>query len=235
MTNNIVVELNEIEDAVADFIKDHKNPVVADIESNDKQISVLHAKSRDRTYDMVAALVDLAELLSVETSSPGYESFLVSRAISKPAKGHNPYMAFIKAVFAVKGVNGVWVFGPEQRSYEKHANHVRYLVNAKRQGLIAGSVQDFIRSFDGMLKGIEAQDREDNPNAAQAKRVADTRFDGKNAMAKATISETFSAKDGDLVVMYGRVSNGQTEVLHGKVVDNAAKRDSIYFTIGKAK
>jgi len=232
MTNIVnATELNEIEDAVAGFIKDFKEPITKEIGKIDKQIDELHVKSRDRTYDMVAALVELALAVMPDAPTPGYQSFLVSRSISKPAQGHNPFMAFIKAVFAVK-LNGVWVFGKEQRSYEKHANHVRFLVNAKREGLIQGSVQDFIRAYPEMLKGIEAQDRKNNPNAAQASRVEKARNLGRTAAARAKVSETFSANEGDLLKVYGRVRDGQLELLHADVVSNDNERESIFFKIG---
>ncbi|WP_288484727.1 hypothetical protein [uncultured Novosphingobium sp.] len=233
MTNTVVTELNEIEQAIADFDQNFKAPIEADIKSFDAQITTLQDKSRDRTYDMVAALVDLADLLMVETPTEGYESLLVKRGITKPAKGHNPYMAFIKAVFSVKGVNGTWVF--DNRSAEKHANHVRFLVNARRNSLITGTIQDYIRTYPEKLKGIEAQDREDNPNAAQADRVKRVRDAGRRAAAKATIDETFSAKDGDLLKVYGRVVSGKLELLHADVVSNDNERDTIFYKIGSVK
>jgi hypothetical protein len=223
-----------VEQAVADFDQNFKKPTAAAIKGIDKEIGDLQIKSRDHTYDMVAALVDLAELLDVENPTEEYQSFLVSRAISKPAKGHNAYMAFIKAVFSVKS-NGIWTFGTEQRSFEKHANHVRFLVNARRKGLITGTVQDYIKSYTGMLKGIEAQDRIDNPNAAQAKRVQAARDAGRTAAARATITETFSGKEGDVVKLYGRIRQGVLEVLDGKVVSNDDEKERIFYSIGSAK
>lgn len=231
MTNSVnATELNKVETAVAVFDKNFKDPVVLDIKNINGQISALQDKSRDRTYDMVGGLVDLAEFLDVENPTEGYSSFLVKRAIHKPADGQNPYMAFIKAVFSVK-LNGVWVFGKEQRSYEKHANHVRFLVNAKRKGLITSGYRDFIHSYPEKLKGIEAQDRLDNPNAAQQKRVKKVRDAGRTAAPRATINETFSGKDGDLLKVYGRVANGQLELLYGEVV-NDNQKDSVLYKIG---
>jgi len=235
MTNIVnATALNPVEIAIADFDKNFKDPITLDIENINGQISGLQDKSRDRTYDMVAALVDLAELLDVENPVADYLELLQKRDVRKPAHGHNPYMAFIKAVFSVK-LNGVWVFGDEQRSYEKHANHVRFLVNAKRKGLIKDSVQDFIRSYPEKLKGIEARDRLDNPNAAQATRVKKVRDAGRTAAPRATISETFSAKENDLLKVYGRIKNGQLELLHADVVSNDNERESIFFKIGSVK
>jgi len=234
MTNIVIAtELKEIEEAVQNFIKDHKEPVAADIKGFDAQIAKLQDKSRDRTYDMVAALVDLAEMLGVDAPTPGYESFLVDRAVTKPGKNHNPYMAFIKAVFSVRGADKRWAF--LDRSVEKHANHVRFLVNAKRKGLIEGRVQDFIKSYPEKLKGIEAQDRADHPNKAQADRVETVRSRGLTAAARATISETFSAKEGDWMKVYGRVRDGKLELLHGEVVSNDDQKNSILYKIGNFK
>jgi len=230
----IVTELKEIEEAVKKFIKDHRTPVAAAIKGIDAEISELHAKSRDKTYDLVAELVTLAESLGVEEPTPGYLSFLVSRAFNKPSANHNPYMVFIKAVFAEK-MNGVWVFGDKHRSYEKHANHVRFLVAAKRKGLITGTIQDFIRDYPEKLKGIEAQDRKDHPNAAQAKRVEKARDLGRRAASRGTIQETFKGQNGDLMKVYGRVVNGTLELLAGKVVANDAEKESIYYYIGSVK
>jgi len=225
--------LNTVEQAIADFEKNFKNPALKDIAGFEAQIAELQTNSRDRTYDMVAGLVDLADLLKVETPTAEYETFLTSRAIRKPAEGQNPYMALIKAVFAVKTESGVWVFGDEQRSYEKHANHVRFLVNARRNGLITGTVQDFIRNYDKKLSGIEAQDRLDNPNKAQQKRVQDTRNKAYKMAVRAIIPETFSAKDGEWVMVYGRVREGQLELLHGEVV-NDNQKDSVLYKLGSA-
>jgi len=232
MTTTVnTTELSKVETAVAEFDKNFKDPTVADIKKLDGQIAGLQDKARDKTYVMVGGLVDLAELLNVEKPTEGYESFLTSRAVRKPADGQNPYMAFIKAVFSVK-LNGQWIWGKEQRSYEKHANHVRFLVNAKRKGLITSGYQDFIRSYPEKLKGIEAQDRADNPNAAQQKRVENVRKAGRTAAPRVTISETFAGKAGDWLKVYGRVNeDGQLELLHGDVVSDNEK-DSILFKIG---
>jgi len=226
--------LNTVEQAIADFEKNYKNPALKDIEGFEAQIAELQTNSRDRTYDMVAGLVDLADLLNVETPTAEYEAFLTSRAIRKPAEGQNPYMALIKAVFAVKTESGVWVFGDEQRSYEKHANHVRFLVNARRKGLITGTVQNFIRNYDKKLSGIEAQDRLDNPNKAQQDRVKETRNKAYKMAVRAIIPETFSAKDGEWVMVYGRVREGQLELLHGEVV-NDNQKDSVLYKLGSVK
>lgn len=226
-----VLDKNAVEVLVADFDKNFKDPTFKAITSINGQIETLRATSRDHTYDMVAALVDLAIALNVESVTDGYQEFLASRGIPKPTKNGNPYMAFIKAVFSVN-LNRTWVFGNAQRSYEKHANHVRYLVNAKRNGTLTGTIQDFIRAYTSNLKGIEAQDRIDNPNAAQKKRVADVRNRGRSVAPRATISHTFSGSDGDVMKLYGRVVNGQLEVLGGKVVSNDNEKESIYFYLG---
>jgi hypothetical protein len=229
MTN--LLDQNAVETMVSDFDKKFKTPAMTAIGTINGEIEKLQVKSRDHTYDMVAGLVDLAIALDVENPTAGYESFLVSRAIAKPKKNANPYMPFIKAVFSIlKG--SVWVFGDAQRSYEKHANHVRFLVNAKRNGTLTGTVQDFIRNYDEKLKGIEAQDRLDNPNAVQAKRVTDVRNKGRTVAARSKISETFSGKHGDVMKIYGRVVNGQLELLGGKVVSNDNEKESIYFYLG---
>lgn len=232
---NNVLSKSEVEQLVADFDKNYKNPMMADIKTCDEEIAKLHDKSADRTYDMVAALVDLAIALQVEVTNAGYQEFLASRGIAKPSKNGNPYMAFIKAVFSVK-LNNTWVFGDEQRSYEKHANHVRFFVGATHRNELNGlSVQDFIRAYPSKLKGIEAKDREDNPNAAQAKRVTEARNKGRQVAARATISHTFSGKDGDVMKLYGRVVDGQLEVLGGKVVANDDEKNSIYYFLGSQK
>jgi hypothetical protein len=226
-----VLDKNAVEVLVSDFDKKFKAPAEKAIMSINGQIDGLQIKSRDHTYEMVAGLVDLAITLDVENPTAGYESFLVERAIAKPNKNVNPYMAFIKAVFS-ELKNNTWVFGTAKRSYEKHANHVRFLVNAKRNGTLTGTVPDFIRAYPEMLKGIEAQDRADNPNAAQKKRVADVRNKGRTVAPRATISHTFSGSDGDVMKLYGRVVNGQLEVLGGKVVSNDNEKESIYFYLG---
>ena len=227
--SNSNLDLNTVITLVEDFNQKHRAPIETDIKSLDQQIEALKGKSADRTYDMVAELVALAIALEVEAPTAGYESFLVSRGIRKPSNGHNPYMAFIKAVF-ISQVGGSYVWEDSDRSYEKHANHVRFLVGETHQGRITTTVQDYIRAYPSKLKGIEEQDRKDNPNTAQAKRVQTTINKGVKAAPMATLAVTLGGKENDLLKVWGRIRDGQFEVMNVDVAND--DYDTLYYKLG---
>lgn len=89
MSQNTELTVADVEQLVADFEKNFKTPVAKDIKTNDDKIKGLELKSQDRTYDLIAALIDLAETLFVENAVEGtaYRAFLKSRAQKPLAKG----------------------------------------------------------------------------------------------------------------------------------------------------
>jgi len=234
MTTNNGMDLNAVITLVDGFRDKYRPVYEGDMNQAQDEIKALVEKRDDLTYSMIAELVKMAIQLDVEAPTGGYEDFLLKRKIMAAKGSQNPYGPYIKAVLAVK--NGdKWEFPDNFRSYEKHANHVRFLVDAKRKGLINGTIEDYIRNFKdatygNKLKGIEAKDRADNPNAAQAKRVDDVRERGKKAAPKAILSETFSAQEGDVVKLWGRISSGQLEVMVASVANDDA--DSLYYQLG---
>lgn len=221
---------------VTALVNDFRDTYLPTFEREDNDLAVqirnLNEKRNNLTYDMVAALVALAIKLNVKAQSGVYKSFLVERGIPLAKLGHNVYLPFIKAIFAVKtGEN--WDFPADQRGREKHANHVRFLVDAIVSGACdPEKVQDYISTYDKKLQGIEAQDRIDNPNAAQALRVAKARENGHKVAPKATFQNAFGHKDGAVVKLYGRIRDGQLEVLEAaEANDNEA--ESLWYRLGK--
>lgn len=234
MSNNTVLDLNAVITLVDDFRNKYRPVYEGDMNQAQDEIDALIDKRNDLTYSMVAELVSLAIQLDVEAPTGGYEDFLLKRKIMAAKGSQNPYGPFIRAVLAIKS-GDKWEFPDNFRSYEKHANHVRHLVDAKRKGLITGTIEDYIRNFThathgNKLKGIEAKDRADNPNASQAKRVADTRQRGRDATPSYTLSETFSGSEGDVIKLWGRISNGQFEVMAASVANDDA--DDLYYKLG---
>lgn len=237
MTENTGLTKTQIEQLVADFDANFKNPVLADIEANDNAIAGLHDKSADRTYDLIAALMDLAETLDVDAPTPqdGYKQFLLDRSLV-PARGtNNFFLPFIKAVFSER-VDGKWAF--VNRSAEKYANALRHLIAAKRAGRLTGTIQNYIRSYDvepygKKLKGIEAQDRADNPSKGAADRVKALRNAGRNARPIVNVSHNFGIAAHKVVLLYGQVNlNGDVEVLKAKAL-NDDEADSFYYNLGR--
>lgn len=229
------MDLNAVNALVSDFDQKIKTPIIDEVDQ-------LHTKARDRTYELVAGLVELAEKLDVENPTAGYISFLTERGLRKPTAKQNPYPVFIKAVFSVLK-NDAWVFGKTERSYEKHANHVRFLTNEKRANNLHGkTVQDFIRGYEVQvsyqdepikaLRAIEHSDREANPSKSAAAAKKTVRDRGKKAQPKAIIAETFSANEGEVVKLWGRVKNGQLEVMKLSVA-NDDEADSLFYKLGR--
>ncbi|WP_293982509.1 hypothetical protein [Sphingobium sp.] len=236
--------------AVEALVSKFKEAVKADVDKGttednkqitelNRQIVLLQAKSRDHTYDLVAGLVKLAEDLKVEKPSAGYNSFLAERGIVPPAPtdknpNPNPYPKFVKAVFA-EHKDGKWDFS--YRSAEKYANHVRFLLKAKREGRIHGSVQDFIRNFSdaafgNALDGIEGKDRDENKTDAQAKRIETVREKGRNAQPVAHFDDALNHEDGSVVMLWGRIVGGTLEVMNVEKVE-AKEADSLFYKLGK--
>lgn len=217
-------------------IKDAIKRIDGEIETLNEQIATLQTKSRDQTYNKVAALVTLAQALNISNPSAGYNAFLAERGIVAPdmtKAGANPYPKFIKAVFSVQ-VGSVWSF--TDRSVEKHANHVRFLVNAMRDGTLTGSVQNFIRDFKhathgNMLDGIEANDRFDNKTDAQEKRIETVRQRGRDADPVVTFDSPLGFEDGSVVSLWGRVVGGNLEIMFVESAND--DKDSLYYKLGK--
>lgn len=228
------MDVNTVTQLVEKFEKDFKDPFFANVKSVESKVAQLEADARGFTYDMVAGLVELAFKLDADVDNDWVKQFIINRSLV-PARGsNNPFGPFIQAVFSVK-VNGKWQLHEKHKSLAKHANHVRYLVGKKRDGAITGPIQDFIKSHPhvnghGGLRAIEAQDRLDNPNDAQAKRVQETRRRGMNAQPKATMSNFTPYKDGDLVKLWGKVSQGQIEIMAANVANDDA--DSLWYQLG---
>lgn len=236
MTTNTELTKAAIDKLVAEFDKKFATPVANDIESNNAAIVDLQDNSADRTYDLLAALMDLADTLDVDGPVlDGFKQFLIDRSLA-PARGtNNPYLPFIKAVFSVK-VDGKWTY--LNLSASKYANVLRHLTAVKRKGSLNGSIQDYIRSYSDPLygkkmKGIEAQDRADNPSKGAADRNEAIRKTGRNAKALVTVPNTFGILGRKVVLLYGQTNiNGEVEVLKAEALDDA-KADSFYYTLGR--
>lgn len=127
----------------------------------------------------------------------------------------------------------------ENRSAEKYANVLRHLFALKRNGGIPGTVQDYIRNYNvkpygAKMRGIEAQDRADNPNAAAATRVADLRKKGEQTAAIYKIGHNFGITGRKVVRLIGQTNtNGEVEVLKVEELDND-ETDSFYYNLGRA-
>jgi hypothetical protein len=228
------LDTTQVTTLVDTFIANHATSYFSKEAGFENQFAQL-VKDRDsNAHDLVAELVDLAEKVSADVEHDGVKQFIIARSCS-PAKGdNNRFGPFIQAVFSEKK-NGNWTKHDKEKSLAKHANHVRYLLAKKRAGKINGTVQDFIRNHpkvgnDSGLRAIEAQDRLDNPSKAQATRVSDTRSRGMNAQPVATVTNPIPAKDGDLVKLWGRVSQGQIEIMQASVANDDA--DSLWYKLG---
>jgi hypothetical protein len=237
MTNSTELTVADVEKLVADFDANFKEPVSKDIAANDNTIKGLNEKSAERTYDLIAALVDLADTLTAELAIEGtaFRKFLRIRGQKPAREGTNPYGPFIKAVFSEQ-LNDTWVF--ENRSAEKYANHLRHLIPLKRKGTLPGTIQDYIRAYEHptygkKLNGIEAQDRADNPSKGATERVQSLRNTGRNAPALVNIPNTFGVAVRKVVLLYGQVNiNGEVEVLKAKAL-NDDEADSFYYNLGR--
>jgi len=237
MTKNTGLTKADVEKLVDGFNVNFKMPAMADIEKNNDAIERLHEKSADRTYDMIAALVDLAEALGADVAvDGGYKEFLNSRNQKVARDGNNPYGPFIKAVYSVEN-NGVWVF--DNRSAEKYANVLRHIIPLVRDKKLSTSIQDYIRDYDHStygkkMRGIEAQDRADNPNSAAEKRGNDLREKGKKTPIIVSIKQDFGIAAHKAVMLRGRVNaNGEVEVLEAKAL-NDDEANSFYYNLGLA-
>lgn len=237
MSKDTVLSHAEINKLVKKFDSDFKDVILGEEAANNEAIEQLNTNTADRTYDLIAALLDLSDKLYVYPGIPlaGYRSFLVERGLA-PARGtNNPYLPFVKAVFS-ELKNGAWVFGKEHRSREKYANVLRHLADAQLAGTLTGTVQDYIRGYSTShgvkMKGIEAQDRADNPSKGAADRVESLRKAGRNARAQATITNSFGVENRKVVVLYGQAnSNGQVEILKAEALnDNEA--DKFFYKLG---
>jgi len=236
MTTSTELTKADIDKLVADFDKKFAIPIAGAILANDAAIEALHEKSADRTYDLIAALMDLAATLDVDGPVlDGYKQFLLDRSLA-PARGtNNPYLPFIKAVFSVR-VDGKWTY--LNLSASKYANVLRHLTATKRKGNLNGSIQDYIRSYSDPLygekmKGIEAQDRADNPSKGAKDRVETYRKAGRDARSLAVVPNTFGITGRKVVLLYGQTNiNGEVEVLKAKALDDA-EADSFYYTLGR--
>lgn len=229
------MDVNTVEQLVRKFEMDFKTEFLAQVESIEEEIAQLETDARGHTYDMVAGLVVLADAIDVSGQGDGVKQFIIGRSLI-PARGsNNVFGPFVQAVFSER-VNGKWTRHEKHKSLAKHANHVRYLLDKKRNGFITGTIQDYIKNHPevnghGGLRAIEAQDRIDNPSAAQAKRIDDTRRRGMNAMPIATIASPIAASDGDVVRLWGRISQGQVEIMGADVAnDNTA--NSLWYKLG---
>lgn len=238
MTKNTELTMADVEKLVDGFDVNFKVPAMADIRKNNDAIEGLHEKSADRTYDMIAALVELAEALGADVAvDGGYKEFLNSRNQKVARGGNNPYGPFIKAVYSVLNKDGVWVF--DNRSAEKYANVLRHIVPLVRGKKLSGSIQDYIRNYDHStygkkMRGIEAQDRADNPNSAAEKRGNDLREKGKKTPIIVSIKQDFGFAAHKAVMLRGRVNaNGEVEVLEAKAL-NDDEANSFYYNLGLA-
>lgn len=237
MTQNTQMTLAQVETLVKNFDKNFKDTISAEIAANDVTIKGLHDKSADRTYDMIAALLDLANTLEVGDYVPsnGLRQFLLKRNLV-PARGNNnPYLPFVKAVYSVE-TGGKWSF--DNRAAEKYANVLRHLDTAKHAKTLNGTIQDYIRNYDdptygAKMRGIEAQDRADNPSKGAAATAKTLLEKGVNAPALAKIGNTFGITGRKVVVLYGQTNiNGEVEVLEVKALKDE-EADSFYRRLGR--
>jgi len=238
MTKNTELTKADVEKLVDSFDVKFKMPAMADIEKNNEDIKGLHEKSADRTYDMIAALVDLAEALGADVAvDGGYKEFLNSRNQKVAGKSNNPYGPFIKAVYSVENTDGKWVF--DNRSAEKYANVLRHIVPLVRDKRLSTTIQDYIRNYNhptygAKMRGIEAQDRAEHPNSAAEKRGNDLREKGKKTPIIFSIKQDFGIEAHKAVMLRGRVNaNGEVEVLEAKAL-NDDEANSFYYNLGLA-
>ena len=233
MTNSIELDLTTVTAMISNFRQSYLPDLKVQDDKLAASIDALAIKRDDLTYDMVAELVDLAMKLDVEAEAGGYVDFLIRKKIQLARGSANPYMPFIKAVFA-ELVGGKWEFPEKQRGRGKHANQVRFIVNAKRAGLVSGTVQEFIKSYPDKLKGIEAQDRKDNANDAAQSRVDDARERGRETKAVVSFDTTFDRKDGEVLQLWGVIRSGQLDVVSVEVA-NDDDANSLFYRLGRAK
>lgn len=240
MTKTTELTKADIDALVADFDAKFKNPFLKEEEDNKVAIAKLEGSTADRCYSVIAALMDLALTLDIYTGvvTDAYKQFLLDRSLA-PARGtNNPYLPFVKAVFSVQK-DGKWVFEEKERKREKYANVLRHLIDAKSNGLLKGTVQDYIRNYNdetygSKMKGIEAQDRADNPSKGATERVETLRKKGQNAMPIVKIPNSFGITGRKVVVLYGQTNiNGEVEVLKADAL-NDDEADSFYYRLGQS-
>jgi len=237
MTTNTVTTLDDVNALIKDFDAKFKNPFLNLEAKNNKEIVKLETNTADKSYDLIAALVDLAKTLSVYQGvvMDCYKQFLISRSLAVPRGANNAYLPFIKAVFSEQ-IDGKWVF--EKRGVEKYANILRHIIDLMDRGALKGTIQDYIRNYNDplygvKLKGIEAQDRADNPSKGAEDRVKTLRKTGMNAPALAKVATDFGIPARKVVVLYGQTNiNGEVEVLKVKALEDDAA-DSFYYSLGR--
>lgn len=236
MTTNTEMTLDDVKALISNFDTKFKDPFLKLEEKNDIEIVKLETNTADKSYDLIAALIDIATTLNIYqgVTMECYKQFLISRSLAAPRGANNAYLPFVKAVFSEQ-VDGKWVF--EKRSVEKYANAMRHIMDLRSAGKLKGTVQDYIRyystSYGVKLKGIEAQDRADNPSKGAEDRVKTLRKTGMNAPALAKVATDFGIPARKVVVLYGQTNiNGEVEVLKVKTLEDDAA-DSFYYSLGR--
>ncbi|MEV4934718.1 hypothetical protein [Sphingobium sp. LSP13-1-1.1] len=229
--------LNQVNQLVAEFKQNKASAYFTQDESLEQQIGDLLQDRDSNAHELVAALVELALQLNIETPDNGFTQFVKDRNRSLAKGDNNKFGPFVQAVFSEKDSNGTWQLHEKHKSLAKHANHVRYLVNKKNAGEITGSIQEYIRNYPKVgefsgLRAIEAQDRKDNPSEGQKTRIDNAREKGKKVAAKATFNNAFGFDDDAVVKLWGRVRNGALEVVEAKLA-NANEADSLWYRLGK--
>lgn len=236
MTKNTELTKAQIDTMVAEFDSKIKNPFLKVEKDNAAAIKDLDNKTADRCYGVIAGLADLALSLGIDKDdvTDAYKQFLLDRSLA-PARGtNNRYLPFVKAVFSEK-TDGKWTF--TDRSREKYANVLRHLIAQKASGQLRGTIQDYIRNYNvkpyGVaMKGIEAQDRADNPSKGAAERVESLRQKGRDAKAIASIPNRFGVAANKVVVLYGHANNnGEVDILSTTELEDE-EAEGFYYRLG---
>lgn len=224
------MDVQAITKAVAEFNDQHTPAMVVEIDLVNKA----QESRTEQAYRFAAGLLELALLIRPAKATAPLIQFLSDRKQSFAKAGDNPYAPFIRAVFSVQ-VGDKWTVDPKHKSFAKYANIVRLLVKYHDEGRIGKDVVGYIRNFTWnerkALGALEAKDRHDSPNATATKRVDDIRDIGLKATVVDRIDQTFGHNEGDIVTLWGRISDGKLEVMEALVSND--DRDSLYYQLGQ--
>jgi len=225
------MDYQEIKAAVNKFNDEFKALLIAE---NDKVARAIADRDAE-AYRFAAGLLTLALLLEPSKVSAPFVEFLQQRGQRVAKAGDNPYVPFMKAICAIKE-DDKWKVNPKEKSFMKYANIVRQLVDEHNKGNISGDVEQFIANYKWKertkLGALEARDRFERPNQSQVDRVEKARDLGRKTRPVATINMSMDCDDGDLVIMWGVVRDGQIEVMERRVSNDDA--DAFFYKLGKS-
>lgn len=220
-TSKTKMDVQAINEAVEKFNEDFKAVLLTQHDNVKRAVADRDAEA----YRFAAGLLDLALLLKPWEISDTFVDFLQQRGQRVAKGGDNPYTPFVKAVVAVK-VGAKWKVNPKEPSFGKYANIVRQLVECHEDGDISGTTEAFIQAYTWgdfrKLGALEKRDRHMRPNQSAVERTEKLRDKGRNARVIETIKTSIGANDGDVVIMWGVINNGQLEVMKRSISNDAA-------------